>query len=127
MKVLLLQDLIEFLFNMKLKLLVGTISILVASYITGVGVATNSFTGVGWATLTAIVLALINLTIKPIISFITLPVTIVTLGLFSFVINGAMILLASQMVAGFNIPSFLMAIYFSLILSIINWVLHIFS
>ncbi len=112
---------------MKLKLLVATISILVASYITGVGVATNSFTGVGWATLTAIVLAIINLTIKPIISLITLPVTIITLGLFSFVINGAMILLASHIVAGFDVPSFLMAIYFSLILGAINWVLHIFS
>ena len=77
--------------------------------------------------LTALVLGIINITIKPVISFITIPVTILTLGLFSFIINGAMIVIATNLVAGFNIPSFLMAIYFALILSIVNWVLHLFD
>jgi putative membrane protein len=47
--------------------------------------------------------------------------------LFSFVINGLMILLAARLVPGFVIPSLLMAIYFALVLSVINWVLHIFE
>ena len=112
---------------MKLKLFIATIAILVTSWITNVGVSTDTLTGVGWALLTAIVLAIINITIKPVISFITIPVTILTLGFFSFIINGAMIILASQIVAGFHIPTFLWGVYFSLILGIVNWVLHLFD
>lgn len=112
---------------MKLKLFIATIAILITSWITNVGVSTDTLTGIGWALLTAMVLGIINITIKPVISFVTIPVTILTLGFFSFVINGAMVILASQVVAGFVIPSFLMAIYFSLILGIVNWVLHLFD
>lgn len=112
---------------MKLKLLIATVAILVTSWITDVGVSTNTLSGIGWALLTAIVLGIINITIKPVISFVTIPVTIITLGLFSFIINGAMIIIASNMVAGFIIPSFVMAVYFSLILGVVNWVLHLFD
>lgn len=112
---------------MKLKLFIATVAILITSWITGVGVATDTLMGIGWALLTAIVLAIINITIKPVISFVTIPVTILTLGFFSFVINGAMIILAAQMLPGFDIPSFLWGIYFSLILGIVNWVLHLFD
>ena len=112
---------------MKLKLFVATVAIFITSYITHVGVSTDTVSGIGWAILTAIVLAIINLTIKPVISLIAIPITLLTLGLFSFVINGAMVIIASHIVAGFTIPSFLMAIYFSLILGIVNWVLHIFE
>jgi putative membrane protein len=112
---------------MKLKLFVATIAIFITSWITHIGVTTDTPSGILWALLTAIVLAIINLTIKPVISIVSIPINIITLGLFSFVINGAMIILASQVVSGFNIPSLLMAIYFSLILGIVNWILHIFS
>ena len=112
---------------MKLKFLIATVSILVTSWFTGVGVSTTSYSGIGWALLTAVVLAVINLTIKPVISIISIPINIVTLGLFSFVINGAMIIIASRIVDGFDIPSFLMAIYFALILGVVNWILHIFD
>lgn len=109
-------------------IIIRTIGILLASYITKVGVpiALTISTG-ATALLVAIVLAIINHTIKPIISIISIPINVVTLGLFSFVINGAMIILASKLVPGFIIPSLLMAIYFSVVLSIINWVLHIFE
>ena len=113
--------------HMKLKIFISTVAILITSWITDVGVSTTTLTGIGWALLTALVLAIINITIKPVISFVTIPVTILTLGLFSFIINGAMIIIASQVVAGFNIPSFLMAIYFAVILGIVNWVLHLFD
>lgn len=75
----------------------------------------------------ALVLAVINHTIKPIISIVTLPVTVVTLGLFSFVINALMITIASWIVPGFSIPSFWMALVFAVVLSIVNWALFIFE
>ena len=109
-------------------IIIRTLAILLASYITNVGVPITLSVQTGWiALLTAFVLAIINFTIKPIITIVTLPVNLITLGLFSFVINGFMILLASYLVPGFMIPSLLMAIWFSVVLSIVNWVLHIFE
>ncbi len=109
-------------------ILIRTIGVLLASYITKVGVPMVLAwqTGVT-AVLVALALAIINHTIKPIITIISLPINIVTLGLFSFVINGLMILLADKLVDGFTVPSLLMAIYFSIVLSIINWLLHAFE
>jgi uncharacterized membrane protein YvlD (DUF360 family) len=110
-----------------------TVAVLVTSYITKVGVPliftslTLAF-GTAWvALLTALVLAVINHTIKPVFMLVSIPVNLVTLGLFSFVINGLMILLADKLIPEFAIPSLLMAIYFSLVLSVINWILHIFE
>ena len=112
---------------------IRTIAVLAASYLTGVGVPliftslTDSF-GTAWvALLTALVLAVINHTIKPLFVLISIPVNLVTLGLFSFVINGIMILLATKIVSEFSIPSLLMAIYFALVLSVVNWFLHFFE
>lgn len=109
-------------------ILIRTIGVLLTSYITKVGVPMVFAwqTGVT-AVLVALVLAIINHTIKPIITIISLPINIVTLGLFSFVINGVMILLADKLVDGFTVPSLLMAIYFSIVLSVINWFLHAFE
>ena len=114
-------------------IIIRTISVLATSYITKVGVplAFSSLTlafGTAWvALLTALVLAVINHTIKPLFMLISIPINLVTLGLFSFVINGLMILLADRLIPEFDVPSLLMAIYFAIVLSVINWVLHIFS
>ncbi len=114
-------------------LIIRTLAVLITSYITGVGVALAFSTvhfafGTAWvALLTAIVLAVINHTIKPLFMLVSIPINLVTLGLFSFVINGLMILLADRLVTGFDVPSLLMAIYFSFVLSVVNWVLHIFE
>lgn len=114
-------------------ILIRTIAILLTSYLTGVGVplvfSSLSLTfGTAWvALITALVLAVINHTIKPIFMLISIPINLVTLGLFSFVINGLMILLADKLVAEFSIPSLLMAIYFAIVLSVVNWVLHMFD
>lgn len=109
-------------------LAIRTIAVLIASYITKVGVPIifSVSTGVT-ALLVAVVLAVINNTIKPIISAVAFPITVVTLGLFSFVINGAMIALAALIVPGFSIPSFAMAIVFAFVLSLVNWALHKFE
>jgi putative membrane protein len=114
-------------------LAIRTFAVLVTSYITGVGVplvfSTVAFTlsTTGTALIVALVLAVINHTIKPVFSLISLPITLLTLGLFSFVINGLMILLADKLVPQFSIPSLLMAIYFSIVLAVVNWILHAFE
>ena len=68
----------------------------------------------------AFVLALLNMFIKPLLVLFTLPVTFFTLGLFLFVINALVVLLASKFVDGFTIDSFWWALLFSIILSIIT-------
>lgn len=109
-------------------ILIRTIAILVTSYITKVGVPVVFAVETGFtALLVALVLAIINHTIKPVLMIISLPINIVTLGLFSFVINGLMILLAAELVPGFEIPSLLFAIGFAVVLSIVNWILSIFE
>lgn len=105
-----------------------TVAVLLASYITKVGVTLIFAPITLWtAFLVAFTLAIINHTIKPLFVLVSIPVTFATLGLFSFVINGAMILLAARIVPEFHIPSLLMAVYFSVVLAIVNWVLHIFE
>lgn len=68
----------------------------------------------------AIVLALLNMFIKPLLILFTLPVTFLTMGLFLFVISAVVVLLASKFVEGFKIDSFWWALLFSIILSIIT-------
>ena len=112
---------------------IRTIAVLVASYFTGIGIVlafnspTLAFGTIGVAIVTALVIAVINHTIKPVFMLVSIPINLVTLGLFSFVINGLMILLADKLVPEFQIPGLLMAIYFSIVLSIVNWVLHFFD
>ena len=72
------------------------------------------------AFLFAIVLALLNMFVKPLLILFTLPVTFLTLGLFLFVINALVVLLASKFVNGFSIDGFWWALLFSIILSIIT-------
>lgn len=109
-------------------ILIRTIAVLVASYITHVGVPIVFAWQTGWiALLVALTLAVINHTIKPIIDLVSIPINFFTLGLFGLVINGLMIMLASYIVPGFVIPSFLTAIYFAVVLSILNWILHVFE
>jgi putative membrane protein len=84
------------------------------------GVEIDSF----WSAIVlAIVLAILNAIVKPILIFFTFPLTIVTLGLFLFVINALIILLAARLVEGFRVEGFWWALLFSLLLSIVTTVL----
>ncbi len=96
-------------------LLVSTIAIIVATYIIPGATVT-----LGSAIVVAIVLGIINVFIKPIIKVITLPITVITLGLFSLVINALFIILAAKIVPGFVISGFWTAFFFSIVLSLIN-------
>ena len=68
----------------------------------------------------AIVLALLNVFVKPLLVILTLPVSIVTLGLFLFVINALIILLADKLMDGLTVDGFWWALIFSLILSVVS-------
>lgn len=94
-------------------LLTGIIVVLLANFLPGVAVA-----GYWSAIMVAVVLALLNLIVKPILVLFTLPITIVTLGLFLFVINAVIILLADSFVSGFAVSGFWIALLFSILLSI---------
>jgi len=72
----------------------------------------------------AVVLAILNIFIKPLIILLTLPVTIVTLGLFLFVVNAIVVALASKFVDGITIANFGWALLFSLILSFVTSILE---
>ncbi len=72
------------------------------------------------ALVVALVLGLINALVKPVLVMLTLPVTVLTLGLFIFVINALLIMLAAAIVPGFQVDGFLWALVFSLILSVVH-------
>ncbi len=72
------------------------------------------------AIILALVLALLNTFIKPILVILTFPITIITLGLFLFVINAIIILLADKFMDGIRIDGFWWALLFSLLLSVVS-------
>lgn len=71
----------------------------------------------------ALVLAILNIFIKPLVILLTLPVTILTLGLFLFIINAVVVLLASRFVNGFSIANFWWGLLFSFLLSLFTSIL----
>ena len=75
------------------------------------------------ALMAALVLGLVNTLIRPILLVLTLPFTVLSLGLFIFVINGLMFWAASEMVAGFHVAGFMSAVAGALLYSVISWVL----
>ncbi|MBP1749935.1 MAG: rane protein of unknown function [Deltaproteobacteria bacterium] len=104
-----------------LKWIIMTAAVLIAAYfIPGVKVA--SFFSALWV---ALFLGIVNLLLKPILILITLPINILTLGLFTFVINAALILLASYFIKGFEVGGFWWALIYGIVLSIVNYLLNI--
>ena len=93
--------------------------LLIAHFMPGISV--DSFLT---SILVAIVLGLLNLTVKPILVLFTLPVTILTLGLFLLVINAVVILICDVIVGGFDVSSFWIALIFSLILSVFQSIVY---
>ena len=97
-----------------IRLLVTSVLVMIISHLM-TGVIVDEFTS---ALTVAIVLGLLNLFVKPILVILTLPVTIITLGLFYLVINAAMILVCDHFVDGFKVNTFWTAMLFSIILSL---------
>ncbi|HEY1148481.1 MAG TPA: phage holin family protein [Pseudoduganella sp.] len=80
-------------------------------------------TSIGVALVAALLLGLVNTLIRPLLLLLTLPVTVLTLGLFIFVINGLMFWLVAQLVDGFHVDNFGSAIFGALLYSVISWAL----
>ena len=78
----------------------------------------------GAALLATVVIAVVNITIGPILRFIAWPITILTLGLFRWVLNALLLKLASMFTPGFRIDGFLNALLGSLVLTVLDIVLH---
>lgn len=97
-------------------LLINALAVIISAYILP-GVKVD---GLATALIVAIVLGAVNMFIKPVLVLLTLPLTILSLGLFTFVINAVLVLLVSNLVPGFKVEGFLAALLFSLVLSIIG-------
>lgn len=80
----------------------------------------------GWTTvlLVALVWSVIVMIIRPVLSILTLPITVITLGLFSFVLNAVLFYAMTYIVAGFHVAGFVSALLGALVLSIISWFIN---
>ena len=106
--------------NFLIRLLLTALAIILTSYLLP-GVHIENFLS---AIILSLLLALLNITIKPLLVIITIPVTFFTLGLFLLVINALMILLADAIMPGFIVEGFWWALAFSVVLWIINSLLR---
>ena len=102
--------------NVLLRIIISAVVAFALSYILS-GVHIQSFVT---ALILAVVLGLLNIFVKPLLIILTLPITIFTFGLFLFVINALIILLAAKFVTGFRVDGFWWALLFSLLLSILT-------
>jgi putative membrane protein len=102
------------------KMVVCSVNVFILAYILPGIAIVDFFTAI----IVAIVLSLLDAVIKPLLIILTLPVTILTLGLFLFVINAGIILLDAHFVHGFSVDSFWHALLFSILLSFFNSFIH---
>lgn len=101
----------------------NTLAVIVTAYVLP-GVEVGSI----WvAFVVAVLLGIVNTILKPILVFLTLPINIVTLGLFTLVINAILVLLVGNLVPGFMVSGFWSALAFSVVLSLVNSILHRFE
>lgn len=101
-------------------LLLNGLALLIADYL----IPGFQIKGVFSALLAALVLGLVNTFIKPVLLLLTLPITVLTLGLFIFMINAFAFVMASWIVPGFTVFSFWGAFWGAIVTSVIGWVLN---
>ena len=106
-----------------LNLLLNTFSVIATAYILPGVVVSSILT----AAIVAVVLGTLNTFVKPILLFLALPITFLTLGLFTLVINAVLVLIAAELVPGFEVVSFWYAILFSIVISLIGSFLSMLS
>ena len=102
--------------------LILTFSIIVTSYLLD-GIHVSGFISAFFA---AAILSILNAFFRPILLILTLPINILSLGFFTFVINALMLLMASGVIPGFNVSGFWSAVFGSLLISIVSWALTAF-
>ncbi len=99
--------------------LILTVAIIIASYLLE-GIRVSGFFSAFFA---AAMLGILNAFFRPILLILTLPINIMTLGLFTFVINAIMLMMASGVISGFEVSGFWSAVFGSLLISIVSWIL----
>ena len=99
-----------------IRFLLTGLAVLITAYLLP-GVHVENY---GYALLVALVLAIANVIVKPILIIFTIPLTVLTLGLFLLAINAIIILIVDYFVPGFSVDGFWWALAFSLILSVLN-------
>jgi putative membrane protein len=105
-----------------LRLIVNAVALYaVVRFIPGISVA-----GTGNLVVASLVLGFLNAVLRPILSFLSLPVTVLTLGLFTLVVNGVVFALAAWLVPGFNVAGFGSAVLGALAFSVISFLLNLF-
>lgn len=102
-----------------LRLLLSAVAVVILAHLLP-GVAVDTYLT---ALIVAVVLSLLNFLVKPILIILTLPITIVTLGIFLLFINAIIILMADYFISGFSVANIWWALLFSLLLSILQSVL----
>ena len=107
--------------NFLIKILLSSFSVIIASWLLA-GVEIRDYLS---SLLVAFVLALLNMTLTPLLIILTIPVTIFTFGFFLLVINAMIALIADSIIPGFYIAGFWWALAFSLIVSAINYLINI--
>jgi putative membrane protein len=102
-----------------LRVVLNTVAVLLAARIVpGISVASPAA-----AILTGLVLGVVNATIKPVLIVLTLPFTLLTLGLFIFLVNAVCLALVAWLVPGFGVHGFWAALFGSIFISLASWVL----
>ncbi len=103
-----------------LKMLLTAVAVLIIEKILP-GISVDTYSTAIWV---AVIIGILYALLKPLLVVLTLPVTILTLGLFLFVINAILILLTGNMVDGFTVSGFWSALFFSILLSVFQSVLY---
>ena len=101
--------------------LILTIAILCAAYFIQ-GISVSSFAAAFFA---AAVLGILNALFRPVLILLTLPINILTLGLFTFIINAVLLKMTASIIPGFDLHGFWPAVFGALVISIVNWLLHV--
>lgn len=104
-----------------IKLLISSLAVIITAYLLPGVVLTGFLTAV----VVAFVIAILNALLRPILVFLTIPVTVMSLGLFLLVINAFIIQITAYFVDGFSVSGFWAALFFSIILSVITWALEL--
>jgi putative membrane protein len=101
------------------RLIINMVAILIVSYLFPKMIRVDDFLA---ALVAAFVLGIVNAILRPVLVFLTFPITLVTLGLFLLVINGLMLWLVSALVRGFHVSGFWGAVCGSILISLVSWV-----
>ena len=105
--------------NLLILWLINTVSLIAVAYVMP-SIRVSSFTT---ALIAALVLGLVNAIVRPVLVLLTLPVTLLTLGLFIFVLNGLLFWFVGSVVQGFEVQGFWSGVFGAIIYSLISWLL----